>query len=62
MSKSSWKAIELEAYRSDKDCVLAKEKLKSLTERLRGPLRLSGVDSIVTPSSSCQEGPTTIPV
>ena len=34
MSKSSWKAIELEAYRSDKDCALAKEKLKSLTERL----------------------------
>ena len=39
----------------DKDRALPKEKLKSLTERLRGPLRLSGVDSIVTQSSSRQE-------
>ena len=28
----------------------------SLTERLRGPLRLSGVDSIVTPSSRVRKG------
>ena len=46
----------------DKDRALAKEKLKSLTERLRGPLRLSSVDSIVTQRSSRQEGPTTVPV
>ena len=44
MSKSSCKTNELEAYRLDKDRALPKEKLKSLTERLRGPLRLSGVD------------------
>ena len=62
MSRSSCKTIELEAYRLDKDRVLPKEMLKSLTERLRGPLRLSGMDSIVTQSSSCQEGPTTVPV
>ena len=62
MSKSSCKTIELEAYRLDKDPTLPKEKLKSLAERLRGPLRLSGVDSIVTQSSSRQEGPTTVPV
>ena len=34
----------------DKDCTLPKEKLKNLTERLRGALRLSGVDNIVTKS------------
>ena len=62
MSKSSCKTIELEAYRLDKDHALTKEKLKSLTERLRGPFELSGVDSIVTQSSSRQEGPTTVPV
>ena len=62
MSKSSCKTLELEAYRLDKDRAFAKEKLKSSTERLRGPLRLSGVDSIVTQSSSRQEGPTTVPV
>ena len=50
MSKISCKTIELEAYRLDKDRALPKEKLKSLTERLRGPLQLSGVDSIVTQS------------
>ena len=44
-------------YGSDKDCALPKEKLKSLTERLHGPLRLSGVDRIVTQSFLCQEGP-----
>ena len=62
MSKSSCKTIELEAYQLDKDRALPKEKLKSLTEMLSGPLRLSGVDSIVTQSSSRQEGPTTVPV
>ena len=54
--------IELEAYRLDKDRALPKEKVKSLTERLRSPFRLSGVDSIVTQSSSRQEGPITVPV
>ena len=48
MSKSSCKTIELGAYHLDEDCTLPKEKLKSLTERLRSPLQLSGVDSIVT--------------
>ena len=62
MSKSSCKTIELEAYRLDKNSVLPKEMLKSLTERLHGPLRLSGMDSIVTQSSSRQEGPTAVPV
>ena len=62
MSKSSGKIVELGAYGSDKDGTLPKEKLKSLVERLRGPLRLSGVDMIVTQSSSRQEGPTTVPV
>ena len=62
MSKSSCKTIGLEAYWLDKDRALPKEKLKSLTERLRGPLPLSGVDSIVTQSTSRQEGPTTVPV
>ena len=61
MSKSSCKRIELEAYRLGKDRALAKEKLKSLTETLRGPHRLLGVDSIVTQGSSHQEGPTTVP-
>ena len=54
--------VELGAYGSDKDHALPKEKLKSFAERLRGPLRLSSVDRIVTQSSSRQEGPTTIPV
>ena len=62
VSKSSGKIVELGAYGLDKDCTLPKEKLKSLAERLHGPLRLSGVDRIVTQSSSCQEGPTTVPV
>ena len=61
MSKSSCQTIELEPYLLDKDRTLPKEMLKSLTERLRGPLRLSGVDSIVTQSSSRQEGLTTVP-
>ena len=42
--------------------MVTKEKLKSVAERLRSPLRLSGVDDIVTQGSSCQEGPTTVPV
>ena len=62
MSKSSWKIVELGAYWLDKDHALPKEKLKSLAERLCDPIRLSDVDRIVTQSSSCQEGPTTIPV
>ena len=62
MSKSSGKIVESGAYGSDKDHALPKEKLKSLAERLRSPLRLSGVDRIVTQSSSRQEGPTTVPV
>ena len=61
MSKCSCQTIELEAYLFDKDSALPKEMLKSLTERLCGPLRLSGVDSIVTQSSLCQEGPKTVP-
>ena len=51
--KGSCKTIKL-----DKDRVLPKEKLKGLTERLCGSLRLSGINSIVTQSASCQEGPT----
>ena len=43
MSKSSCKTIKLEAYQLDKDHALPKEKLKSLTERLCDPFRLSGV-------------------
>ena len=62
MSKSSDKIVKLRAYGSDKDGTLTKEKLKSMAERLRGPLRLSGVDRIVTRSSSRREGPTTVPV
>ena len=62
MSKSSGKIVELRAYGSDKDGTLPKEKLKSLAERLHGPLRLSGMDRIATQSSSCREGPTTVPV
>ena len=42
--------------------MLPKEKLKSLTERLRRPLPLSGVDNIVKQSLSCLEGPRTVPV
>ena len=62
MSKSSSKIVELGAYGSDKNRALPKEKLKSWTERLRSPLRLSGVDRIVTQSSSHQEKLTTVPV
>ena len=62
MSKSSSKIVELGAYGSDKDRALPKEKLKSLAKRLRGPLRLSGMDRVVTQSSSCLEGMTTVPV
>ena len=56
--------MKLRAYGSDKDRTLPKpkEKVKSLAERLRGPLRLSGVDRIVKQSSSHQERPTTVPV
>ena len=61
MSKTSWQTIELEAYQLDKDRALPKEMLKSLTERLCDPLRLSAVDTIVTQSSLRQEGPTTVP-
>ena len=62
MSKSSCKTNELEAYWLDKDHGLPKEMLKGLTERLCGPLQLSGVDSIVAQSSLRPEGPTTVPV
>ena len=62
MSKSSSKIVELGGYQLDKDHALTKEKLKSLTERLCGPFKLSGVDSIVTQSSLRQEGWTTVPV
>ena len=55
--KSSCKT---KAYWFYKNHVLPKKTLKSLTERLQSLLRLSGVDSIVTQSSSSQEGPTTI--
>ena len=48
VSKSSYKTGKLEAYQLDKDNALPKEKLKSLTERLYGPLQLSCMDSIVT--------------
>ena len=44
MSKSSGKIVELGADGLDKDHALPKEKLKCLAERLRSPLRLSGVD------------------
>ena len=62
MSKSSCETVRLEAYWLDKDHALPKEKLKSLTKSQHGPLRLSGADSIVTQSSSCQEVPTTVAV
>ena len=62
MGKSSSKTVELGAYGLDKDHGLPTEMLKSLTERPRGRLQLSGVDSIITQSSSRQEGPTTVPV
>ena len=62
MSKSSCKTVKLGAYGLDKDHTLPKDKLKSLTERLCGLSRLSGVDSIVKQSSSRQEGPRTVPV
>ena len=44
VSKSSGKIAELGAYETDKDRSLPKEKLKSVAERLRNPLRLSSVD------------------
>ena len=62
MSKSSCQTLKLEAYWLDKDGALPKEKLKSSTERLCDPPRLSDIDSIVTPSFSRWEGPTTVPV
>ena len=62
VSKSSCKTVDFEAYGSDKDHVLPKEKLKSLTERLCILLRLSGVGRIVKQSSLRQEGPRTVPV
>ena len=62
MRKSSCKTGELGTYGLDQDRALPKEKLKSLNERLHGPIRLSGVDSIVKQSLSCQEGQRTIPV
>ena len=62
VSKSSDKIVELGAYGSVKDSALSKEKLKSLAERLCGPLQLPSVDRIVTQSSSHQEGLTTVPV
>ena len=58
-SKNSCKTVELEAYWLEKDNMLLKD---SLTERLRGLLRLSGMDSIVKHSLSCQEGLRTIPL
>ena len=48
MSISSCKTIELEVYRADEDRALPKEKLKSLSKMLHCPLRLIGVNSIVT--------------
>ena len=45
---------ELEAYWLDKGRALPPKKFKGLTEMLCGPLWLSGVDSIVTRSSSHQ--------
>ena len=60
-SKSSGKIV-VGAYGLDKDCALPKEKLKSVDERLCGPLRLSSMDRTVTQSSSRQERLTTVPV
>ena len=48
MSKSSDKIVELGAYGSVKNRALSKEKLKSLAERLCGPLQLPSMDWIVT--------------
>ena len=62
MSKSGCKTVDFGAYGSEKDRVLPKEKLKSLTERLCGLLRLSGVGRIVKQSLLRQEGPRTVPV
>ena len=62
VSKSSYKTAELEAYRFDKAYKLPKEKITSFTERLPGSVQLSGMDSIVAQSSSCQEGMRTVPV
>ena len=52
MSKRSCKIVKLGAQGLDKDCGLPKEKLKSLTERLRRPLSLSGIDNFVERSLS----------
>ena len=63
MSKSSCQTLKLEAYWLDKDGALPKEKLKSLTERLcEVSSTVRHGYSIVTPSSSRREGPTTVPV
>ena len=62
VSKKSYKAAQLEAYQLDKNSMLLKEKLKSLSEKLHSLFQLSGVDSIVKQSSSHQEGPTTASV
>lgn len=62
VSKKSYKAAQLEAYRLDKNSMLLKEKLKSLTEKLHSLFQLSGVDSIVKQSLLHQEGPTTASV
>ena len=47
MSKSSCKTVKLEASQLDKNHTLIKEKLKSLSERLHGLLRLSGMGSTI---------------
>ena len=50
MSRSSCKTAELEAQQLEKNSVLPKEKLKSLTKRLHGLLRL--LDTIVKKKAS----------
>ena len=50
------------AYRLEKDDSLPKKRLKRLTERLWGQLRLSVVGSTVKLSSLSQKGPSAIPV
>ena len=52
----------LKAYQLDKDPVLPKKMLKSLSKQLQSTLHLSRVDSIVTQSSLSQEGPRTCQV
>ena len=54
--------MKLKAYQLGKDRALPKEKLKSLTEKLCGPLQLYMSSVNVTQTSSCQEGPTIVPV